>query len=170
MHERLFHGSEMQKSARNVSNILFDKAKKHSANLLLHMILGDDDYEKTAKDWDSIIFTNFNRNPSMNIEISGAPFIDFHFDEIKISVKVSTVLGKGWSETAWKTKYKTSEWIGRYDSTQSWCRCTKCFWSNRTRSQSTNECLLMNLSQKLNRGKTGCKLTNQISFDLFVTC
>ena len=31
----------------------------------------------------------------MNIEISGAPFIDFHFDEIKISVKVSTVLGKG---------------------------------------------------------------------------
>ena len=50
MHERLFHGSEMQKSARNVSNILFDKAKKHSANLLLHMILGDGDYEKTAKD------------------------------------------------------------------------------------------------------------------------
>ena len=50
MHERLFHGTEMQKSAKNVSNILYFQAKKHSANLLLHMILGDCEYENIAKE------------------------------------------------------------------------------------------------------------------------
>ena len=54
MHERLFHGCEMSKSARNVSNILYAEARKHPANLLLHMILNDDEFEKVAKGWDSM--------------------------------------------------------------------------------------------------------------------
>ena len=54
MHERLFHGNEMSKSARNVSNILYAEARKHPANLLLHMILNDDEFERVAQGWDSI--------------------------------------------------------------------------------------------------------------------
>ena len=50
MHERLFHGSEMSKPARNVSNILYEQAKKHSANVWLHMVLNDDEFERIAKD------------------------------------------------------------------------------------------------------------------------
>ena len=54
MHERLFHGHELSKSTRNVSNILYAEARKHPANLLLHMILNDDEFERVAKGWDSI--------------------------------------------------------------------------------------------------------------------
>ena len=54
MHERLFHGCEMSKSARNVSNILYAEAGKHPANFLLHMVLNDDEFEKAAKGWDSM--------------------------------------------------------------------------------------------------------------------
>ena len=54
MHERLFNGHEMSKSARNVSNILYAEAGKHPANLLLHMVLNDDEFEKVAKGWDSM--------------------------------------------------------------------------------------------------------------------
>ena len=50
MHERLFHGTEMSKLTRNVSNILYEKAKKHSANLWLHMVLNDAEFEKVAKE------------------------------------------------------------------------------------------------------------------------
>ena len=69
MHERLFHGTEMQKFARNVSNILYFQAKKHSANLLLHIILGDGEYENIAKDWVlyfSIILMKIRQRHSFN--------------------------------------------------------------------------------------------------------
>ena len=57
MHERLFHGDEMSKPARNVSNILYEKAKKHSANLWLHMVLNDADFERVAKEWDLLLIS-----------------------------------------------------------------------------------------------------------------
>ena len=50
MHERLFHSSEMPKPARNVSNILYEKAKKHPANIWLHMVLNDEEFERVAKE------------------------------------------------------------------------------------------------------------------------
>jgi len=40
----------MSKPARNVSNILYEKAKKHSGNLWLHMVLNDEDFERVAKE------------------------------------------------------------------------------------------------------------------------
>ena len=50
MHERLLHGTDMSKPTRNVSNTLYEKAKKHSANLWLHMVLNDAEFERVAKE------------------------------------------------------------------------------------------------------------------------
>ena len=50
MHERLFHGNEISKSTRNVSNILYEEAKKNADNRLLHFVLNDDEFLKAAKE------------------------------------------------------------------------------------------------------------------------
>ena len=52
MHEQLLHGNEKSKSARTVSNILYEEVKKHDANKQL-LVVFDEDFITQQQCWDS---------------------------------------------------------------------------------------------------------------------
>ena len=55
MNEKLLSGSEQPKSARIVSNILYDEVKKHDANRHL-LVVFDEDFVAQQQPWDSETF------------------------------------------------------------------------------------------------------------------
>ena len=61
MNEKLLSGSEQPKSARIVSNILYDEVKKHDANRHL-LVVFDEDFVAQQQPWDSETFKCFSRN------------------------------------------------------------------------------------------------------------
>ena len=52
MHEQLLHGNEKSKSARTVSNILYEEVKKHDANKQL-LVVFEEDFITQQQCWDS---------------------------------------------------------------------------------------------------------------------